>query len=422
METGKKKLVIPYIVLISLLALGMIGYLCNFHYAWPTWEDVIFFGVIFWIVTNYTSLITVCSITVSFKIPLLFVMALTLGPFWATMIGGVSGISSKSLKNGVDEFLFNQSMVILISGLSGLYLQQTFTGEIVPLLINFFIAGMIYSISNLVILTVIIYLSSDGDLPDKTFVYLFESFRGVAVSVLLGYLLYQIYLSYGKIALLVLMGSVLLLKNLIMTYFNQHNNFFQLINSFMRVIDAKDHYTTDHCNRVSQYTADLAKALGFNRLKIAKLVQIARLHDVGKIWIPDLILNKPGKLTKEEYEIVKLHSLKGMELLSEIKSFKDYLPIVRYHHERYDGTGYPDNLKGEAIPIEARLLAVCDAFDVMTYGRIYKPPMTKREVIEELKICSGSQFDPGVVKVLLKLIIDGKYDHLMIREKEEKHA
>lgn len=104
--------------------------------------------------------------------------------------------------------------------------------------------------------------------------------------------------------------------------------------------------------------------------------------------------------------------------MEEIEVFKNYLPIIRHHHEKYDGTGYPDGLKGENIPLEARLLALADAFDVMTHGRVYKSPMQKEQVIAELQRCSGSQFDPKIASILLKLLSEGKYDYLFAQQEQ----
>ena len=413
----KKKLVLPYIVLVLILYVVIFIYLATNYFIPFAWNEIIFFFVIFFIVSNYTFLKTGFKMSISFKIPLLFVMALKFGPFWATLITVIAGTSLNSFKKfDFTSFIFNHSMVGIISGLSSLYLYQFFNADSTLSISSFIIAGLIYSIANLILLTLIIYFDSEDGLSSINFVYFWELVRGVGVSIIIGFILYNVYHQYGNLSLIIFLAGLLLLKNLLLTFYNQHNSFFHVINSFMKVIDAKDHYTTAHCDRVAKYTEDLAKICGFSRFGITKLVQIARLHDVGKIWIPDYILNKPSKLEPEEYEIVKTHTVRGMELLSEIKIFANYLPVIRHHHERYDGTGYPDGLKEIEIPIEARLLAVTDAFDVMTHGRIYKPPMGKEEVIHELEICAGKQFDPEIVTKLLELIYEGKYDHLFVNQ------
>ncbi len=343
-------------------------------------------------------------------------MTLVFGPFWATLITLFAGITLNSFKNfDMIEFIFNLSMVGFISSVSSLSLNMFFHVQGSSLILNFFIAGFVYSLTNLLLLTTIIWLDSEDGLTNINLIYLWELVRGATLSIILAYILYHVYSSFGEITFVLILATLLLFKNLLFAYFNQHDNFFQLINSFMKVIDAKDHYTVDHCNRVSKYTEDLAKACGFSRFEIGKLVQIARLHDVGKIWIPDSVLNKPSSLTFEEFETIKDHTVKGMELLSDLKIFKNYLHVILHHHERFDGAGYPHGLRAEKIPLGARLLAVTDAFDVMTHGRVYKAAMEKQEIIEELERCSGKQFDPEIVKVLLGLLSAGKYDQLFMK-------
>lgn len=419
MQTLKIKLVKPYIALVSLLGLGVISFLAVRSHDLPAWLDLVFFALVSFGVANYTFLLTKVGISVSFNLPLLFIMTMNIGPFWATILITMAAISLSTFRDfRLKEFVFNRSMVAVISGVSSLYLSSTTVSGFFPIMLDFIIAGLIYCLLNIGLLSTIIYLFSENGLTSRDYVYLLELARGAAISVVLSFLLYQIYASYGEICLLISFALIVMLKNLLLTYYNQHDNFFQLINSFMKVIDAKDHYTKGHCDRTAQYTEDLAKAYGFSRYRIAKLVQVARLHDVGKIWIPENILNKPGRLTRDEFEQIKDHAVKGMELMEEIEVFKNYLPIIRHHHEKYDGTGYPDGLKGENIPLEARLLALADAFDVMTHGRVYKSPMQKEQVIAELQRCSGSQFDPKIASILLKLLSGGKYDYLFAQQEQ----
>ena len=417
MNSIRKALIEPYILLVSIMGLITILYLGKYDFSFPAWYDLVFFLLVLFAASNYNFLLTNDNITISFNLPMLFIMTLSIGPFWATVLTTVAGISLRTSRSFIaKEFIFNRAMIIIMSGISSWSLASTSSNGLIPIMLDFFITGLIYCSVNILLLSTIIYLSSEKGLTNAHFVYLMELVRGVAISVALSFILYQVYINYGRVSLLVAFAVSVMLKNLLLTYFKQHDNFFQVIDSFMKVIDAKDHYTTGHCDRTSKYTEDLARAYGFSRYRIVKLVQVARLHDVGKIWIPENILNKPGKLTREEYEQVKCHSLKGAELISGITVFKNYLPVIRHHHERFDGTGYPDGLKGEEIPLEARFLALADAFDVMTHGRVYKSPMNKEQVVTELKRCSGTQFDPKIVSVLLRLLADGKYDYLFAEQ------
>lgn len=174
-----------------------------------------------------------------------------------------------------------------------------------------------------------------------------------------------------------------------------------------RTVDARNKTTNKHSYRVSEYSYAIAKRFGLAEDKCENIRQQALLHDIGKVAIPDSILNKPGALTKEEYEIVKSHVTKGAEILKDFTMVENASVGALYHHERYDGRGYCAGLKGAQIPIEARIIGIADAFDSMTSAQIYRKQLNMDQVISELQAGSGSQFDPILVTLLLALIKDG---------------
>ncbi len=172
-------------------------------------------------------------------------------------------------------------------------------------------------------------------------------------------------------------------------------------------IDAKDAYTSGHSRRVAEYSAKIARAYGKDEDFCQEIYLIGLLHDVGKIGIPGSIINKKGRLTDEEYEIIKTHPEKGGEILSKI-SMSPNLPIgAKYHHERYDGKGYPDGLKGEEIPEIARIIAVADTYDAMASKRSYRDSLPMETIKNELRKGSGTQFDPKFAGIMLNLIETG---------------
>ncbi len=184
----------------------------------------------------------------------------------------------------------------------------------------------------------------------------------------------------------------------------------ETIIAIAKTVDAKDSLTSRHSQRVSEYSALLAEELGFSEAEIENLKRAALMHDIGKIGIPDSILNKPGKLTDEEYAIMKTHVTKGAEILKDFTLIEHVVEGAKYHHEKYDGTGYPEGLKGEDIPLYGRIIAVADAFDAMTANRVYRKKLSYEKVIDELKRCSGTQFDPKFIEAFLKVIDEGKID------------
>lgn len=194
----------------------------------------------------------------------------------------------------------------------------------------------------------------------------------------------------------------------------------ETILSIARTVDAKDSNTSEHSFRVSEYAVAIARKLNYSEEKCENLRQIALLHDIGKIGIPDAILNKPGRLTDEEYEIMKSHVIKGGEILKDFTMIDNVDVGALYHHEKYDGTGYCAGLKGEDIPLDARIIGIADAFDAMTANRVYRKQLDIDVVIAELKRCSGTQFDPKLVKIMLSLIEDGTINVEKLYEKSKE--
>lgn len=193
--------------------------------------------------------------------------------------------------------------------------------------------------------------------------------------------------------------------------------FEQTATALVNAIDAKDKYTHGHSARVAEYSRKIAELYGKNEEECNEVYFSALLHDVGKIGIPGRIINKDGRLTDEEYEVIKQHPVIGENILSSISEYP-YLSIgAHYHHERYDGKGYPRGLKGEDIPEIARIVAVADAYDAMTSKRSYRDAIPQSKVREEIIKGSGSQFDPTFARIMQHVIdLDTEYD---LREREE---
>ncbi len=176
-----------------------------------------------------------------------------------------------------------------------------------------------------------------------------------------------------------------------------------VMESFAQALEAKDAYTRGHSERVTLYSVLLAHYLELDEDLINIIRQAGVVHDIGKIGIPDAILNKPGRLTDEEYDMIKLHPVIGANILAPIEFLKEIKEVVLYHHERWDGRGYPEGLKGEEIPLTARILAIGDTFDAMTSSRPYRKALPVEIALAEIERCAGAQFDPEIAYKFLEV-------------------
>ena len=181
----------------------------------------------------------------------------------------------------------------------------------------------------------------------------------------------------------------------------------QSLRTFAETIDAKDKYTTGHSLRVAAYSRELAKRMGMSEEEQERIYYIALLHDIGKIGVPDSILNKPGKLTQEEMEVIRTHPVIGGKILENFTAIKGISEGAKYHHERYDGNGYCEKKAGLDIPLEARIIGVADTYDAMSSTRCYRKALSSDVIEEELKRVSGTQLDPEIVPHMLDMINDG---------------
>jgi diguanylate cyclase (GGDEF)-like protein len=188
-----------------------------------------------------------------------------------------------------------------------------------------------------------------------------------------------------------------------------------IIYALAATVDAKDHYTYGHSRKVSDYAVAMGEAMGLSQDRIDIIRAAGLLHDIGKVGIPDSILNKKGTLSDEEWGLIKDHPKLGVEILRHVIDLVNCLPVILHHHERYDGTGYPAGLKGDNIPLEARILAVADAFDAITSPRPYREQLSSQQAFDELRRCIGTQFDPKVIEVFFKAVTPASLKKLEIK-------
>ena len=181
-----------------------------------------------------------------------------------------------------------------------------------------------------------------------------------------------------------------------------------VVQTLAEAIDAKDNYTSGHSGRVARYSREIARRFGYSARAQNEIYMMGLLHDVGKIGVPDAVINKPGRLTDEEFEQIKNHPVMGARILKTIREMPKLVTGARWHHERYDGRGYPDGLSGDDIPEEARIIGVADAYDAMTSNRSYRRSMEQSAVREQIEKGRGTQFDPRFADIMLQMIDDDK--------------
>ncbi len=223
---------------------------------------------------------------------------------------------------------------------------------------------------------------------------------------LLGMMLAFAMNAFGEVGVALFFVPLLLARYSFKLYFDSQKVGIETIHALNEALCVRDAYTGGHTSRVEKYSLQIAKACGYSKRAMEQLKTAAFLHDIGKIGIPDSILNKQGRLTNEEYEIIKSHSAMGAQILSNVDSLKKVANIVKYHHERPDGKGYPDGLRGDAIPRDAAILAIADTYDAMTTDRPYRKGLSKAEAIAELEKYKGQQFDLDLSDIFIGILKD----------------
>jgi len=377
--------------------------------------NVIFFGILMVLTETFNVSFRDISVSTSFAIQLASV--LILGPIF-TVIVGIIGVTFRILKMNdryvhilntpIYKTAFNYCIFTLpiIFGnyfyvyFGGEYSVKNLSSNIIPLV--FYVC--IYLLTNAGIISVLFSI-----LYNKSFFHTFLSniklaFLNILAMAPFGIILALVFNTYGYLGVLLVMFPIVLVRYTFSLYLVSKSQYVQTVDALMIAMEARDKYTQGHSKRVSEIAEMIAKELKLSQGRIEELRVASLLHDVGKIGIKDSILNKPGKLNDEEYEIIKQHTVIGFNILKDINNMKEINYIVKYHHERYDGKGYPEGKKGDELPLEVFIVQLADCIDAMSTDRPYRKALTDDIVLNEIIRCNGTQFHPKVVKAYLNAI------------------
>lgn len=328
---------------------------------------------------------------------------------WANVIVCVSDLKLlRELRGKYHRIFFNISQLALSTGLAGhVYLllggevgRVRLAADLLPLVGSV----AVYLALNVVSVALVISLSQKVSFRSVFLTNMRWALPNYLALAPLGLLLAVVHLNMGIVGVLLLTIPLLLARHTFILYMDMRNQYLDTIKALTRAIDAKDHYTHGHSERVAEYAVLIGQELRLREDFLEKLEAVAFLHDIGKIGIPEPILNKPGRLSEEEFDQMRDHAVIGAEIIQNIKFVSEYADVVRHHHERVDGYGYPNGMPGTEMSLGTRIVAVADAFDAMTSERPYHRPKTLVEAVDELQRCCDTQFCRDVTDALVRVL------------------
>lgn len=348
--------------------------------------------------------------SVSVSSPIIYTAIIVYGVRKAAWLASLASISVKELSGHfpVIAFLFNRSAIAistvaasfvyeLTGGLAGsLSLQHGF----VPL----FLCALAYTGIDGALVMIAMVLQRGVSMVSLWATNFRWSLPSLLAVTPLAAIMSYVMIRSGPLSIALFFLPLLAARHSFGRYVELRKVFLQTVKALVQTLDAKDPYTRGHSERVAFWASAIGRQLDLPEEEVELLEYVGLLHDVGKIGIRDAILKKPGIYTQREYSEMKEHPVLGAEILSGITVLGKGAIWVKYHHERYDGTGFPEGLKAEHIPLGARIIAVADAFDAMTSDRPYKAALSVKKATEELQRCSGTQFDPKIVRAMLECV------------------
>lgn len=399
---------------LAVIALGA----CTMYWLRPTLASsydlfkVVSFGLVIFITEAMPVDLPRGKGTVSVSYAVIFATVVVFGPEVATWLAALATLRLRELRGqiSIEKVLFNRSQLALSAaaaglayvGLGGVPGAVSVVNDALALLG----AAVAYSFVN--ITTVVVVMTLTQRTPFwrvwiTDFKWMIPHYLALTP---LGVLIAIVQIGVGLAGVLLLFVPLLVARFSLQLYAQMRNAYLATIQAMVAAIEARDPYTAGHSRRVATYTVATARLLRLPEEQIERLEYSAWLHDVGKLAIPDRILQKRGPLTQAEWELMKKHPETGANILRQIKLLGQDVQVILHHHERWDGAGYPSRLETTEIPLGARLIAIADAYEAMTSARPYRRQLTKEEALTELDRCAGNQFDPTLVAAFARAVLD----------------
>lgn len=377
---------------------------------------IFFLAVLVTFAESFT--VTYKNISVSLSFSIALVCYILLGPFKCAltlMLGYLCRVVKIEDKKYIHVFntpiygtFFNCCALILpmmIANyfyilLGGKFSDVSLYGNLVPIAIFSFV----YSFVNIAIISALLSVRTGKNILICFYGNIGMGILSMLLTLPISIIAVIMFERYSYLGIILVVCLLSLLRYTLILYSNSKEQFTETVTALMNAVEARDQYTNGHSKRVAAISTEIAKKMGLSIWEIEKIHVAAMLHDVGKIGISDTILQKPGKLTEEEFAIIKSHPEIGINIIKDIKNIEYVFPIVRHHHERYDGNGYPDKKGGDELSLSVYIVQLADSVDAMASNRPYRAGLSSEMIIKEIENGMGTQFHPKVASTYLKIL------------------
>jgi len=378
-------------------------------------EALVFFSFLVFLAENFCiDLPKAGAVSVTFTI--LLAGIILFGPTLPAIAAIFAAVIWRDIRKGTHPYrwLFNGAQYALTTGVAGLVyvyfggpvltsLNRGFVGSDFPVVLLPLTATIVaFFLANTILVSMVIGLAEKMQPFSVWLVNVRWAIPNYFALAPLGLAVAQIYMAVGNIGVMLMIVPLIVARQTFQIFMRLRNAYLGTIKSLIAALEAKDPYTRGHSERVARFAEEIGRQLKLSEEHLETLRYAGILHDIGKIGTARYILRKPGKLTEDEYQRIRLHPESGALILREIKFLSKTVPAIFHHHEHFDGTGYIDGIKGWEIPLLARILTVADAYDAMTSPRPYRAAMADEVACRELINCSGTQFDPDIVQAFLR--------------------